>query len=113
MANLSANKNQIYIRSNFVYFLLSLVPGIAHCYIGLTQRGVTIIFIAYATFYLLHKIQILFLLVMILSFMDCYNIRNRYYLGQKIVDSNSDIIATLHNRYVILTIIILFIYNTI
>ncbi len=98
--------------NNFLYFLCSLIPGIAQLYLGLTKRGTTILLIA-SVFLFVTMTPSLFFITSILSFADAYKLRNIYYRGGLIEDSNRDIASFMKNKYVILAIIATIILNII
>ncbi len=96
--------------NNFLYFLCSLVPGVAQFYLGLTKRGTTLLVIA-SVFLFITLTPSLYLITSILSFADAYKLRNIYYRGGVIEDSNKDIISFMQNKYVIIIIIATVIIN--
>ncbi len=98
--------------NNFLYFLCSLIPGIAQLYLDLTKRGTTILVIA-SVFLFVTMTPSLYFITSILSFADAYKLRNIYYRGGVIEDSNKDITSFMKNKYVILMIIATVIINII
>ncbi len=96
--------------NNFLYFLCSLVPGIAQLYLGLSKRGATLLMIA-SVFLFVTMTPSLFFITAILSFADAYKLRNIYYRGGLIEDTNKDIISFLTNNYVIVVIIATVVIN--
>ncbi len=96
--------------NNFLYFLCSLIPGIAQLYLGLTKRGTTILVIA-SVFLFVTMTPSLFFITSILSFADAYKLRNIYYRGGLIEDSNRDIVSFMKNQYIILLIIATVVIN--
>ncbi len=98
--------------NNFLYFLCSLVPGIAQLYLGLTKRGATLLLIA-SVFLFVTMTPSLYFITSILSFADAYKLRNIYYRGGVIEDCNKDIVTFITNKYVILVIIATVVINLI
>ncbi len=98
--------NQMFEINDILYFIASLIPGFAQAYIGLTKRGITIIFIAFAFGSILFEKPQLLILTAILSFIDAHKIRRLYYLGYELIDSNRDIYGLIFNFWVILIIVL-------
>ncbi len=96
--------------NNFLYFLCSLIPGVAQFYLGLTKRGTTLLVTA-SVFLFVTMTPSLYFITSILSFADAYKLRNIYYRGGVIEDSNKDITSFLKNKYVILIIIATVVIN--
>lgn len=90
--------------NSILYFLSSLIPGGAQLYLGLTKRGATILIIS-AVFLFIAQSTSLFIIATILSFADAQKLRNIYYRGGKIEDTNDDVMGLIKNGYVILIII--------
>ncbi len=105
-SNDGSEQSALPLRINaIIYFLASLIPGIAQFYLGLTTRGTTILLIA-AFFNFVVQTPSLFIITAILSFADAYKLRNIYHRGGKIEDTNQDIIKLIKNPYVIIMIIL-------
>ncbi len=96
--------------NDIIYFLASLIPGMAQFYLGLTSRGTTL-FVIGAVFVWILQTPSLFLITAVLSFADAYKLRNIYYRGGNIVDTNEDIIKFIKNKYIIVIIILAFVVN--
>ncbi len=96
--------------NNFLYFICSLIPGIAQFYLGLTKRGTTILVIA-SVFLFVTMTPSLYFITSILSFADAYKLRNIYYRGGLIEDTNKDISSFMKNKYIILLIIATVVIN--
>ncbi len=93
-----------------LYFVASLIPGVAQLYLGLTKRGTTILLIGSA-FLFITSTQNLFIITAILSFADAYKLRNIYHRGGKIEDSNEDIFSLIKNGYVIVLVVMAIIFG--
>ncbi len=96
--------------NSIVYFLLSLIPGAAQLYLGLTTRGITILLIG-ACFFFITNTPSLFIITAIVSFADAYKLRNIYHRGGKIEDTNNDVMGLIKQPMVILLIIAAIIFD--
>ncbi len=96
--------------NSIVYFLLSLIPGAAQLYLGLTARGITILLIGSCFFFITNTAS-LFIITAILSFADAYKLRNIYHRGGKIEDTNNDVMGLIKQPMVIILIIAAIIFD--